>query len=62
MPTLFFWGAHDMAIGAFGVEQGHKYMKGYYKFVKLDAGHWLIQTKYNPIKDALSKHLLKFKI
>ena len=61
VPTLFIWGEHDMAIGAFGVEQGHQYMKDYYKFVKLDAGHWLIQTNYKAIKEEISQHLLMFK-
>jgi len=61
VPTLFIWGENDIAIGAVGVEESHQYMKGYYKFVKLDAGHWLIQTKYNVIKDEIVNHLLKFK-
>jgi len=62
VSTLFIWGENDKFIGPFGVENGHKYMKGYYKFVKLDAGHWLIQTKYQEIKTEISQHLLKLKI
>ena len=31
------------------------------KFVKLDAGHWLIQTKYKTIKTEITEHLIKFK-
>ncbi|MFD1163296.1 alpha/beta fold hydrolase [Hwangdonia seohaensis] len=62
VPTLFIWGEHDVAIGAVGVEQGHQYMKGYYRFVKLDAGHWLMQTKYNSVKEDICSHLLKFKV
>lgn len=61
VPTLFIWGEKDKYIGAFGVENGHKFMKGYYKFVKLDAGHWLIQTRYKEIKADVFEHLLKFK-
>ncbi|WOD42631.1 alpha/beta fold hydrolase [Hwangdonia lutea] len=61
VPTLFIWGEHDVAIGAVGVERGHQYMKGYYRFVKLDAGHWLIQTKYSHVKEEICNHLLKFK-
>ena len=60
VPTLFIWGEHDLAIGEVSVEQGHQYMKGYYKFVKLDAGHWLIQTQYNTIKTEVIEHILKF--
>ena len=62
IPTLLIWGEYDIAIGAVSVEQNHQYMKGYYKFVKLDAGHWLIQTKYNVIKEEISEHLIKFKL
>ena len=62
VATLFIWGEKDMAIGAFAVENGHKFMKNDYVFLKLDAGHWLIQTKYQEIKSALSEHLLKYNI
>ena len=62
VPTLFIWGEHDLAIGAYGVEYSHKYMKSYYKFVKLDAGHWLIQSRYEDIKTEIIEHLLKFKV
>jgi pimeloyl-ACP methyl ester carboxylesterase len=61
VATLFIWGEKDMAIGSVAVENGHKFMKNDYVFLKLDAGHWLIQTKYQEIKSALSEHLLKYK-
>jgi pimeloyl-ACP methyl ester carboxylesterase len=60
VPTLFIWGENDKAIGPVSVENGHKYMKGYYKFLPLEAGHWLIQTKYEEIHVAVKEHLLKF--
>ncbi|KAA3639072.1 MAG: alpha/beta hydrolase [Bacteroidetes bacterium] len=59
-PTLFIWGENDRAIGPVSVENGHQYMKGYYKFLPLDSGHWLIQTKYEEIREAVMDHLLKF--
>ena len=62
LPTLFIWGEHDPAIGAYGVELGHQYVKGDYKFVKLDAGHWLIQTNYDQVKTEIVQHLVKNKI
>lgn len=44
-PTCYIWGNHDFALGRVGVEKGHEYMKGYYKFVELDgAGHWLMEN------------------
>ncbi len=42
-PTLFIWGNSDMAIGRAAVEAGHRSMSGPYRFVELDAGHWLMQ-------------------
>ena len=44
-PTVLIWGNQDSAIGRKGVEDAAAYMKGPYKFVELDAGHWLIQEK-----------------
>lgn len=61
VPTLFIWGEHDMAIGSYSVENSHQYMKSAYKFVKLNAGHWLIQTKYDEVKIEIIEHVLKFK-
>ena len=60
-PTLFIWGENDLAIGPVGVENSHRFMKGYYKFVSLEAGHWLIQTNYVTLKTEIVEHLLKFK-
>ena len=59
-PTLFIWGKHDMAIGSFAVENNHKYMKGDYTFLALDAGHWLIQESYSEIEAAVIKHISQY--
>ncbi|OUR93270.1 hypothetical protein A9Q87_04790 [Flavobacteriales bacterium 34_180_T64] len=61
-PTLFIWGEHDLAIGNYGVENNHKYMKDYYKFVQLETGHWLIQTAFKQVNNEIVEHLLKFKV
>jgi len=61
VPTLFIWGKSDVAIGPASVDKGHKYMKGDYRYLELDAGHWLIQTKYCEIRDAVIEHLAKYK-
>ncbi|WP_165200638.1 alpha/beta fold hydrolase [Muriicola soli] len=57
VPVLFIWGNKDMAIGPYGVSEGHQYCKGGYKFLELNAGHWLIQTMYDDIKQAVLDHL-----
>lgn len=60
-PTLFIWGNQDLAIGSFAAECNHKYMKGEYTFLELDAGHWLIQTNYDEVETAIVKHIKKYK-
>ena len=60
-PTLFIWGKYDEAIGKTSVENSHKFMKGYYEYLELNTGHWLIQSQYEAVEKAVSKHLAKFK-
>lgn len=60
VPTLFIWGNKDLAIGSYSVNNSHQYMKNHYEFIELGAGHWLIQTNYNDILTAVSKHLTAF--
>jgi pimeloyl-ACP methyl ester carboxylesterase len=56
-PTLLIWGNQDQAIGRVGVEAGHKFMKGPYSFVELDAGHWLIQEQPQRVIDSVLTHI-----
>ena len=56
-PTVLIWGNQDQAIGRKGVEDAAAYMKGPYKFVELDAGHWLIQEKPAEIIAEVTGHL-----
>jgi pimeloyl-ACP methyl ester carboxylesterase len=60
-PTLFIWGEKDLAVGATGVENSHRHMTGYYKFLKVPGGHWLIQSDYAAVSTAIKEHLAKFK-
>ena len=60
--TLFIWGKYDLAVGAFAVESGHKYIKGDYTFLEIEGGHWLIQSKYSEVEGAIKKHLIKNKV
>jgi len=56
-PTLFIWGNRDLAIGRTAAENNVKYMKGPYRFIEMDAGHWLVQTKYKEVKEAIKNHI-----
>lgn len=59
VPTLFIWGNKDLAIGRFAVDESHVFMKNDYEFIELDAGHWLIQTEYDQLKEAITRHINK---
>lgn len=61
VPTLFIWGKKDIAIGSYSVSESHQYMKNDYEFIELDAGHWLIQTSYQTLEKAITKHIDKYR-
>ena len=57
-PTLFIWGNQDPALGRKGTDLTLHYMKGpYYRFIEIDAGHWLIQDAYDEVSEAILNHL-----
>ncbi len=56
-PTLVIWGNQDMAIGRASVERSAQYMKGPYRLVELDAGHWLAQEEPGRVHDEILRHL-----
>lgn len=59
-PTLLIWGNQDRAIGRTGVERSEQYMKGPYRFVELDAGHWLIQEETERVCGEIMDHLERY--
>jgi pimeloyl-ACP methyl ester carboxylesterase len=56
-PTLLIWGNRDMAIGRVAVEGAARLMTGPYRFVELDAGHWLIQEQPERVATEILAHL-----
>ncbi len=60
-PTLFVWGNRDFAIGAFGARMTENYVKGDYTYLEIDGGHWLVQSNFSEVKDAISQHLSKYR-
>ncbi len=58
VPTLFIWGKHDLAVGAYAVEISHQYVTGEYTFLPLEAGHWLIQSNYPEVSAAIIGHVI----
>jgi pimeloyl-ACP methyl ester carboxylesterase len=41
VPTTYLWGRQDTALGPFGAQRTGEFVRAPYRFVALDAGHWL---------------------
>ena len=48
-----------MALGRTGAELTGNYMKGPYRFIELNAGHWLIQESFPEVSSAIIEHIKK---
>ena len=57
LPVLFVWGNRDPAAGRYGAEHQSRYMRGPYRFVELDAGHWLLERRTPEVLEAVLGHL-----
>ncbi len=44
VPTTYVWGRRDNFLGRYAAEATGDYVKGEYRFVEMDAGHWLPET------------------
>lgn len=49
VPVLYIWGNKDRALQRSGVEMTEEYVADYYRFVELEAGHWLVQESYDTV-------------
>ena len=45
VPTTYVWGSDDPALGRAAAERTGRYVASDYRFVELDAGHWLPETR-----------------
>ena len=61
VPSQLIWGNRDMALGRTGAELTGDYMKGPYRLIELDAGHWLIQESFPEVSSAIIEHIEKHK-
>lgn len=57
VPTLMIWGRQDQAIGRAGVDAPPPLMKGPYRLVELEAGHWLIQEAEEAVLAEVLRHI-----
>lgn len=45
VPTTYVWGRRDVALGRAAAERTRRHVVGPYRFVELDGGHWLPETR-----------------
>lgn len=53
VPTTYVWGSHDPALGRGGAEATAGYVRGDYRFVEVDAGHWLPEREPEAVARAI---------
>ncbi|MEM9336198.1 MAG: alpha/beta fold hydrolase [Pseudomonadota bacterium] len=61
LPVLFVWGNRDPAAGRFAAEHQTRYMRGPYRFVELDGGHWLLERRTEPVVRAVLEHISAYR-
>jgi pimeloyl-ACP methyl ester carboxylesterase len=57
VPTLYVWGRHDGALGPVAARATARYVEAPYRFVDLDAGHWIPETRTEQLTMSLLAHL-----
>ena len=53
VPTTYVWGRHDVALVRTTAEATAKYVVGPYRFLDLDAGHWLPEREPEAVTEAI---------
>lgn len=51
VPTTYVWGRQDPALGRAAAERTARHVAADYRFVELDAGHWLPETQAQRVAD-----------
>lgn len=53
VPTTYLWGMGDPALGRAAALRTARHVRADYRFVQLDAGHWLPETHPEPVAAAI---------
>ena len=53
VPTTYVWGSADPALGRAAAERTGRYVASDYRFVELDAGHWLPETESQRVAEEI---------
>jgi pimeloyl-ACP methyl ester carboxylesterase len=54
VPTTYVWGDRDPALGRRAAEDTERFVRAPYRFVELDAGHWLPEIAPAEVADAVA--------
>lgn len=57
VPTTYLWGRRDPALGRAAAERTARWVGADYRFVEVDAGHWLPETHPDEVADAVLERL-----
>ena len=57
VPTTFLWGRRDPALGRTAAEETEVYVHAPYRFVELDAGHWLPDLEAPTVTEAVLERI-----
>ncbi len=58
VPTLYVWGARDVALGPTAAHATGNYIQAPYRFeILTDASHWLLEDSHERIAELLLEHL-----
>lgn len=55
VPTTYMWGRHDVALGRAAAEGTADLVDADYRFVELDAGHWLPECHPDEVAEAITE-------
>jgi pimeloyl-ACP methyl ester carboxylesterase len=53
VPTTYLWGRYDWALGRTAAEATAQWVAGPYRFVEVDGGHWLPETRALEVATAI---------
>jgi len=53
LPTTYVWGRADFALGRAAASKTADFVTGDYRFVEVDGGHWLPETRASVVVDAV---------
>ena len=57
VPTTFVWGRRDAFLGRAAAERTRRYVAADYRFVELDAGHWLPEREPAAVAEQIAERV-----